>query len=121
MDIPRKKPDEIPNDRLTTSVVPQATASWQTIVGFAHTMDGDKAIGRKECAQLANRVKSEFSVNASSIETLSLTELRLCLFFEQRRFNHFGHEPQDTDRIFINALLEAIQNKIRSHDGLSKC
>jgi hypothetical protein len=111
MDVPLKKPDEVPNERLAASAVPPATASWQTIVGFAHTMDGYKAIGLKECAQLANRVKSEFSIDAASIETLSLTELRFCLFFEQRRFNHFGHAPQGADRIFINALLDAIRKK----------
>jgi hypothetical protein len=107
-----RKPDEVPNEGLTASAVPPATASWRTIVGFALTIDGYKAIGQKECAQLANRVKSEFSREPASVETLSLTELRLCLFFEQRRFNHFGHEPQDADRIFINTLLGAIHRRI---------
>lgn len=94
----REKPDEVPNGRLTASAVPPVTASWHAIVGFALTIDGYKAIGQKQCGPLANRVKSEFSRNAASVETLSLTELRSCLFFEQRRFNHFGHEPQDIDR-----------------------
>ena len=107
----RKKPDEVPNERLKASDVPPVTASWQTIVSFAQTIDGYRAIGQKECAQLANRVKNEFSKNAVSIQTLSLTELRSCLFFEQRRFNHFGHEPLGADRIFINTLLQAIQRK----------
>jgi hypothetical protein len=108
----RKKPDEVPNEGLTAWVVPSVTASWHAIVGFAHTIDGYKAIGRKECAELANRAKAEFLKDAVSIQTLSLKELRFCLFFEQRRFNHFGHEPVGADRIFINALLEAIQKKI---------
>jgi hypothetical protein len=118
MDVLRKKPDEVPNDSLTASAVPRVTASWHTIVAFALTIDGYKAIGRKECAQLANRVKAEFSKDVASVETLSLTELRLCLFFEQRRFNHFGHEPQDADRIFVNALLVAIQRMIGSPSGI---
>src|ERR1700722_17815573 len=101
MDVLRKKPDKVPNECLTASAVPPVTASWHTIVSFALTIDGYKAIGQKECGKLANRVKSEFSKHAASVETLSLTELRSCLFFEQRRFNHFGHEPQDADRIFI--------------------
>jgi hypothetical protein len=53
--------------------VPPVTASWQIIVGFALTIDGYKAIGQKECGQLANRVKSEFSKDAASVETLSLS------------------------------------------------
>src|SRR5579863_7070052 len=117
MDIARKKPDEIPNERLTASAVPAVTASWHTIVGFAQTIDGYKAIGHEECAQLGNRVKSEFSTNAASIEALSLTELRFCLFFEQRRFNHYGHAPEGADRIFVNALLDAIRKKLLSSGG----
>jgi len=111
MDVLREKPDEVPNECLTASAVPPAAASWHTIVGFALTVDGYKAIGEKECAQLANRVKSEFSKDAASVETLSLTELRSCLFFEQRRFNHFGAEPQDADRTFINTILDAIRSR----------
>jgi hypothetical protein len=121
MDVLRKKPHEVPNESLTASAVPAVTASWHTVVGFAQTIDGYKAIGQKECAQLANRVKGEFSKDAASVETLSLTELRFCLFFEQRRFNHFGHEPQDADRTFINTLLEAIQKKKEIPMDLSRC
>jgi hypothetical protein len=118
MDMLRKKPDEVPNEHLTASAVPPVTASWHTIVAFALTIDGYNAVGQRKCGQLANSVKSEFAKDVSSVETLSLTELRSCLFFEQRRFNHFGHEPQDADRIFINALLQAIQRKITSPDGI---
>jgi hypothetical protein len=110
--VQRKKPDEVPNERLKVSAVPPVTASWDTIVSFAQAIDGYRAIGQKECAQLCNRVKSELSRNPVSVQMLSLTELRSCLFFEQRRFNHFGHEPLGADRIFINTLLQAIQRKI---------
>jgi hypothetical protein len=50
-----------------------ATASSHAIVGFALTVDGYKAIGQEERGQLANRMKSEFSRDAASVETLSLT------------------------------------------------
>jgi hypothetical protein len=112
MDVMRNKPDEVPNEKLTTSAVPPTTASWRTIVAFAQTMDGYKAIGQKECAQLANRVRGEFKSSALLPETLSVRELRSCLFFEQRRFNHFGHEPEGGDRFLVNALLDAIQKRI---------
>jgi len=105
----REKPDEASNENSTASAVPPVRASWHTIAVFAQTMDSYKAIGQKECGQLANRVRSEFKNNAPSVGRLSLTELRLCLFFEQRRFNHFGYAPQGADRLFINTLLEAIQ------------
>ena len=53
--------------------MPPVTASWHAIVGFAQTFDGDKAIGRKECGQLANGVKIAFSKDAASVEAMSLT------------------------------------------------
>ena len=87
-------PDEVPNEHLKATAIPSVTASWHTIGNFALTLDGYQAIGQSECGQLANRVKSEFARNAASLQSLSLTELRACLFFEQRRFHHFGEEPQ---------------------------
>jgi hypothetical protein len=104
--------DEIPNEHLNATAVPPATASWQTIGSFAITLNGYRAIGQKECSQLAKKVGGEFSRDAISLQSLSLTELRACLFFEQRRFRHFGSEPQDADRDYINALLETIRQKV---------
>lgn len=103
---------EIPNERLNATAVPPATASWHIIGRFALTLDGYRAIGQKECSQLAEKVGGEFSRDATSLQRLSLTELRACLFFEQRRFRHFGSEPQDADRDYINALLETIRQRI---------
>jgi hypothetical protein len=105
----RKKPDEVPNESVEATAVPPATASWNTIASFALTLDGYQAVGQKECGQLANKVKSEFPGNAAFLQSLSLRELRVCLFFEQRRFNHFNREPQGAERAYINALLEAIK------------
>jgi hypothetical protein len=101
--------DEVPNARLNLTAVPPATASWHTIGSFALTLDGYKAIGQRECGQLAKRVSSEFVRDAAFLQSLSLTELRACLFFEQRRFRHFGSEPQGADRDYIDALLETIR------------
>jgi len=105
-------PDEVPNEHLKATAIPSVTDSWPTIENFALTLDGYQAIGESECDQLANRVKGEFARSAASLQSLSLTELRACLFFERRRFRHFGEEPQGEDRAFINALLEAIQNRL---------
>jgi hypothetical protein len=105
-------PDEVANEHLKANAVPPVTASWHTIGNFALTFDGYKAIGQSECGQLANRVNREFSTNVPFLQSLSVTELRACLFFEQRRFHHFGCEPLGAARIYINALLEAIRSRI---------
>ena len=79
---------------------------------FALTFNGYEVIGQKDCGTLANRVKKEFSASTTSLQGLSLTQLRSCLFFEQRRFQHFGEEPVGDNRVFVNALLDAIRQKL---------
>jgi hypothetical protein len=97
---------------LNATDVPPVTASWSTIAAFALTLDGYEVIGQQQCGKLANRVNSEFLRSPTSLQQLSLTEARACLFFEQRRFRHFGWEPEGADRHYINALLETIRSKI---------
>lgn len=106
----------MPSDKavLKGKDVPPVTASWSAIGAFALTLDGYDAIGQRECGDLANRVNSEFAKNPETLRQLSLTEARACLFFEQRRFHHFGWEPEGAAREYVNALLEAIRNKIES-------
>lgn len=80
---------------------------------FALTLNGYEIMGGlHECGELANRVKKGFSAKLESLQGLSLTDLRACLFFEQRRFRHFGEEPQGDDRVFVNALLDAIRQRV---------
>lgn len=40
-----------------------------------------------------------------------LDSLRAALFFEQRRLQHLGTMPSDTDRNYLQALVQAIRNK----------
>lgn len=88
-------PDEVPNDELTPDSVPSAKAKWwPTIERFALTLNGYRVIGDEECGKLANKVKGEFRQNSESLLALNLTVLRACLFFEQRRFHHFGTPPE---------------------------
>ena len=105
-------PDEVPNEGLDATAVPPVTAAWNIIGNFALTLNGYKAVGEDECGYLANRVRGEFATDGACFQRLSLTELRACLFFEQRRFRHFGDEPEGEDRIYANALLEAIRSKV---------
>ena len=104
-------PSAVPNDDFRASEVPPITAPWHVISAFALTFNGYETIGEKECGTLANRVKQAFLANTLFLQAVSLTELRACLFFEQRRHHHFGDEPEGNDRGFVNALLEAIRQK----------
>lgn len=68
-------PEPIDNEHLQASDVPPDTAEWKDIVQFALSFNGYKARGSFEVAgKIANERRNE-----------TLTDLRTCLFFEQRR------------------------------------
>lgn len=91
--------DTIPNDRLTRAMVPRSNATWSTIAEFALTFDGYEANGSFEkCAEIANARRHE-----------TLTDLRTCLFFEQRRWRHFGEEPDDDALRYLRSIVDSIR------------
>jgi hypothetical protein len=56
---------------------------------------------------VANRVR-EVWTNSGELP-VSLEELRMSLFFEQRRWRHFAEEPQHENSKYIRSLVEAIR------------
>jgi hypothetical protein len=92
----------ISNEQLRTADVPEPTADWSTISTFALSFDGYGVHGSFErCAEIANAHRTE-----------SLTDLRTCLFFEQRRWRHFGERPHGDAMVYIRKLLERIRQRI---------
>lgn len=68
-------PQYIPNRELLAEKLPPADANWDAIQRFALTFDGYKRWGSAEkCAEIANAQRHG-----------TMTELRTCLFYEQRR------------------------------------
>jgi hypothetical protein len=104
----------IPNEKLEKADVPDVTAPWLEIEMFALTFNGYEAFPGDECASLANRVIDEFSKGPKILETLTITELRTCLFFEQRRWHHSDWFPDADGKTYIGALL----NSIRAADSV---
>jgi hypothetical protein len=99
-------PEQIPNDRLEPERIPSQEAPWSEIVKFAHTFDGDRHWGsRTACAKIANERRHE-----------TLTDLRTCLFFEQRRWNHYGRAPDLLAMDYIRDLLREIRERLAKGD-----
>jgi hypothetical protein len=95
-------PNEITNDQLTAKDVPPADAHYDTIQEFALTFDGYKQNGSFDaCAEIANHRRHD-----------SLSDLRTCLFFEQRRWRHFGNEPDQEAMSYIRSVVEKIRQRI---------
>jgi len=105
--------EEIPNSDLNEEDVPVAGAECREIFSFALTFDGYEAWGSPgKCGEIANRWAQVY-VQRQELPA-SLSELRTCLFFEQRRWHHFGYGPDDEALKYIRALVEEIRRKVRA-------
>lgn len=107
---------EIADSDLTLADVPLPTADWGRIGAFALTFDGYAYWGSFEaCAEHASHSLKEWQEKQSL--PISLTQLRTALFFEQRRWRHFGYDPDPKSMVYILALIEAIQQKVRQESN----
>ncbi len=107
--------NEIANADLTEGTLPPCNAEWSEIGGFALSFNGYDHWGSFEtCAEIANRWRDAYRAEGSLPD--SLTELRTCLFFEQRRWRHFGLDPDEEGTDYIHALVERIRERVRSGD-----
>ena len=105
--------DEIHYTDLRLGQIPSLDSDYSTIARFALTFDGYSRI--KDIALFANKIVAEFHNDHSVMAKLTLTELRVCLFYEQRRYHHFGEDPDGEDRDYINALLLEITKRVQDH------
>ena len=93
---------QIANEKLTLSTVPTSDSNVGTIFSFALTFDGYEYWGSFEkCADVANTKSHR-----------TLTELRTCLFFEQRRHHHWGVAPNRRQEKYLRGLIIKIRDKV---------
>lgn len=95
-------PIEISNDALTLSDIPPSDADFDTLCRFGHTFDGYEEMGSFEaCAAIANARSHD-----------NLTEARACLFFEMRRWRHFGETPDEEAISYMRQLVASIRRYV---------
>ena len=99
--------NEIPNDKLRAADIPASDSTWSEVWPFALTFDG--YAWSEECGETANRIQQDYVELGALREDLALPELRASLFFEQRRWRHFGETPDDNAMAYVYSLLEAIR------------
>lgn len=105
----------IGNEKLSVDLIPGEDADYYLISQFTLTFEGYEHWGGfNQCAEIANRYKDMYMIDRGLPETLTLW--RTCLFFEQRRFHHFGNEPKGKDLKYIKALLKAICTKVENNE-----
>ena len=94
---------DIPNSELRLEHLPSPDDDWGAIGEFALTFPGYEYWGSFDrCADIANERRAE-----------SLADLRTCLFFEQRRWRHFGEEPDDETMQYIRGIIEHIREMLK--------
>lgn len=99
--------DHVSNEDLQLVDLPAQDATWGEIIPLAITFDGYTYWGDfTTCAQLGNRIHNAFYEGEELPD--DLTQLRTALFFEQRRYHHFGYPPGESDLDYIRALVKAI-------------
>lgn len=97
---------EIVNKDLTLSDIPSPDAGCGEFDEFALTFDGYSVWGSfGKCAEIANARRHE-----------SLTDLRTCLFFEQRRWRHFGEDPDEEAMMYLRGVIEKIRSRVIEGD-----
>ena len=105
--------ENIPNEELTVEYIPTPDMNWWEISEFALTFDGYGYRG-KNCGEFANETLEAWRKTGQIPDSLS--ELRCCLFFEQRRYHHFGDSPEGKDLDYVKSLLSAIREKVRREE-----
>ena len=100
---------------LTEESIPRPDAPWMPdIAQFALTFDGYKALG-DPAGDMANATRRGW--NENGVLPHDLIDLRSCLFFEQRRYRHFGWNPDEDAMRYIRALIEAIRERVVEAEG----
>lgn len=93
--------------RRPTVVVPPPDALWPDIWRFALSYNAySDQRGFPEAAEVANAAARRWSADGSLPDDLSTA--RAALFFEQRRYHHFGWDPEGDDARYVRALLAQI-------------
>lgn len=102
---------ELTNSELTEKAIPTFNADWNTIGRFALTFNGYAHWGSMEkCVEVAKQWERLWQEQATLPDTL--TNLRTCLFFEQRSWRHMGYVPSEQAMVYIHALVEMIHLRV---------
>lgn len=81
--------------------VPGPDAEWEEIARFGRTFNGYRHWGSFErCAEIANAPRRSAE---------SLDELRTRLFFELRRWHHYGSVPDAEAMNYMRELVDGIR------------
>lgn len=112
--LPPEYPRQIADSDLTLDDLPAPDAREDAYHTFALSMSGYERTGSfADCAELANTALEQWLSSGSLPQTLR--DLRCALFFEQRRWHHYGEGFDEQAFVYVKALVSAIRVHVMPH------
>lgn len=87
--------------------------TWDQSCDLAHLINGyavSEALGRGVLSEWANDRNDEAARTGDWSD--SALDLWCCLFYEHRRYRHFGEEPTGSDRKLLDWLCAALRRRL---------
>jgi hypothetical protein len=98
----------VPNAQLQLGAIPERGDPWDAVSSLSLSYDGyaywDDVI------ELATRSIRSWTRDRAVPGTID--EVRACLFYEQRRWHHFGEDPSGRGALYIGALLDTLRTLV---------
>jgi hypothetical protein len=103
----------VPNAQLRVHGIPDRGDTWDAVSSFSLSYDGYAYWD--DVSELATRWTRSWT-RLHALPT-SIDEVRACLFYEQRRWHHFGEEPNGRGERYIWALLDTLRSLVAARDA----
>ncbi len=92
--------------------------NWNDADRFVYLFNGYTAMDSEALETIANERFDQ--ARRTGIWAGDVRDLWLCLFFEKRRWRHFGDEPIGADRAFLDELCESLRLKMVALDVVER-
>jgi hypothetical protein len=107
-------PCAVPNAQLRVHGIPDRGDPWDAVSSFSLSYDGYAYWD--DVSELATRRIRAWTRDHTLPN--SIDEVRACLFYEQRRWHHFGEDPNGRGAQYVWALLDTLRSLVAARTAL---
>jgi hypothetical protein len=103
----------VTNGQLRVHGIPDRGDPWEAVSSFSLSYDGYAYWD--DVSELATRRIRGWTRDRTL--PASIDEVRACLFYEQRRWHHFGEEPNGRGALYFWALLDTLRSLVAARSA----